>query len=104
MEKLKELGSLFYIVNPYESMFEQVSDIPTPDWVAKVIVHCTKRKSPNVGICWRSITHFMFYKYFSSTHNVRLKILCIGQLLENLKHPNIPVIFSKSKQHSFSAY
>ena len=42
MEKLKELGSLFYIVNPYESMFEQVSDIPTPDWVAKVIVHFTK--------------------------------------------------------------
>ena len=59
MEKLKELGSLFYIVNPYESMFEQVSDIPTPDWVAKVIVHCTKRRSPNVGICWRSIIHFM---------------------------------------------
>ena len=30
MEKLKELGSLFYVVNPYETMFEKVSDIPTP--------------------------------------------------------------------------
>ena len=38
MEKLKELGSLFYVVNPYETMFEKVSDIPTPDWTAKVIV------------------------------------------------------------------
>ena len=46
MEKLKELGSLFYVVNPYETMFEKVSDIPTPDWTAKVIVHCTKRESP----------------------------------------------------------
>jgi len=35
MEKLKELGSLFYVVNPYETMFEKVSDIPTPDWTAK---------------------------------------------------------------------
>ena len=49
MEKLKELGSLFYVVNPYETMFEKVSDIPTPDWTAKVIVHCTKRESPNAG-------------------------------------------------------
>ena len=36
MEKLKVLGSLFYVVNPYETMFEKVSDIPTPDWTAKV--------------------------------------------------------------------
>ena len=49
MEKLKELGSLFYVVNPYETMFEKVSDIPTPDWTAKVNVHCTKRESPNAA-------------------------------------------------------
>ena len=67
MEKLKELGSLFYVVNPYETMFEKVSDIPTPDWTAKV------------PICWRSITLFMFYKYWSSTYNIKLKILCTDQ-------------------------
>ena len=37
MEQLKGLGTLFYVVNPYETMFEKVSDLPTPDWTAKVI-------------------------------------------------------------------
>ena len=37
MEKLKVLGSLFYVVNPYETMFEKVSDIPTPDLIAKAL-------------------------------------------------------------------
>jgi hypothetical protein len=36
MEYLKGLGTLFYAVNPYEMMFEKVSDIPKPDWTAKV--------------------------------------------------------------------
>ena len=34
---LKGLGTLFYVVNPYETMFEKVSDLPHPDWTAKVI-------------------------------------------------------------------
>ena len=68
MEKLKELGSLFYIVNPYETMFEKVSDIPTPDWVAKVIVHCTKRESPNAtyGMACKFRYLFICYLWGSS--------------------------------------
>ena len=32
----KGFGTLFYAVNPYESMFETVEQIPHPSWVAKV--------------------------------------------------------------------
>jgi len=32
----KGFGSLFYIVNPYESMFEKEEDIPTPNYTQKV--------------------------------------------------------------------
>ncbi len=39
MEHLKGIGSLFYLVNPYETMFEKVSDIPKPDWTAKVYAY-----------------------------------------------------------------
>ena len=33
---LKGFGSLFYLVNPYETMFEKEEDIPRPDWVSSV--------------------------------------------------------------------
>ena len=36
MEQLKNLGTLFYVVNPYETMYEKTADLPTPDWTAKV--------------------------------------------------------------------
>ena len=29
-------GSLFYIVNPFATMFKEVKDLPDPDYVAKV--------------------------------------------------------------------
>ncbi len=32
----KGLGTLFYAVNPYETMYKTVADLPTPDWTAKV--------------------------------------------------------------------
>ena len=35
MEQLKTLGSFFYIVNPYESLHEKLSDIPNPDYLGK---------------------------------------------------------------------
>ena len=38
MEQLKGLGTLFYVVNPYETMFKKVYDLPSPDWTAKVIL------------------------------------------------------------------
>ena len=31
------LGTLFYVVNPYESMFKDVSDIPKTDVFAQVL-------------------------------------------------------------------
>ena len=38
MEKhLKSLGSLFYIVNPYETMYKEVPDVPKPGWIAEVL-------------------------------------------------------------------
>ena len=32
----KGMGSLFYLVNPYETMFEKVEDLPHPGWTASV--------------------------------------------------------------------
>ena len=34
MEHLKGFGSLFYMVNPYETMFEKVEDVPNPGYLA----------------------------------------------------------------------
>merc|ERR1712156_1281492 len=31
---LKGFGSLFYVVNPYETMFEKVSDLPNPGYLS----------------------------------------------------------------------
>ena len=33
---LKGFGSLFYVVNPYETMFEKVSDLPNPGYLSTV--------------------------------------------------------------------
>jgi hypothetical protein len=32
----KGFGSLFYLVNPFESMFETIDQLPHPNWTAKV--------------------------------------------------------------------
>ena len=32
----KGLGTLFYVVNPWETMFENVEDLPHPSWTEKV--------------------------------------------------------------------
>lgn len=32
----KGLGSLFYLVDPYETSYEKVEDIPKPNWTTKV--------------------------------------------------------------------
>merc|ERR1712141_349898 len=37
MEHLKKIGTLFYAVNPYESMFKDVSDIPKTDVFAQAM-------------------------------------------------------------------
>ncbi|XP_040565958.1 alkylglycerol monooxygenase [Lepeophtheirus salmonis] len=37
MEVLKNIGVLFYIVNPYESLFEKPEDLPKPDWISRAI-------------------------------------------------------------------
>jgi hypothetical protein len=31
-EHVKGFGSLFYMVNPYETMFEKPEDLPHPNW------------------------------------------------------------------------
>lgn len=36
MDHLAKFASLFYIVNPYDSMFEKVSELPVPDFLAQV--------------------------------------------------------------------
>ena len=36
VKHLKGFGTLFYAVNPYESMFENMDDLPHPDWITKV--------------------------------------------------------------------
>ena len=36
-KKSFNLGTLFYVVNPYESMFKDVSDIPKTDVFAQVL-------------------------------------------------------------------
>ena len=37
MEHLKAIGTLFYVIDPKETMFEKVSDIPKPDFTTRVI-------------------------------------------------------------------
>ena len=34
IEHLKGFGTLFYLVNPYETMYETVDDLPHPNWTA----------------------------------------------------------------------
>jgi len=34
----KGFGTLFYAVNPYETMFETIKDLPHPSWTAQVSV------------------------------------------------------------------
>ena len=34
MEHLKGFGSLFYVVNPYKTMFEKIEDVPNPGYLA----------------------------------------------------------------------
>ena len=36
MEHLKGIGTLFYVINPYSTMYENISDIPKPDFMSKV--------------------------------------------------------------------
>ena len=38
MEHLKGLGTLFYVIDPYSTMFEKISDLPHPDFMSKVLV------------------------------------------------------------------
>ena len=35
-EHFKDAGALFYVVNPYDSLFKDVEDIPKPSYLAKV--------------------------------------------------------------------
>ena len=38
MEHLKGLGTLFYVIDPYSTMYEKISDLPHPDFMSKVLV------------------------------------------------------------------
>ena len=37
MEHLKAIGTLFYVIDPKETMYEKVSDIPKPDFTTRVM-------------------------------------------------------------------
>ena len=37
MDHLKAIGTLFYVIDPKETMYEKVSDIPKPDFTTRVI-------------------------------------------------------------------
>jgi hypothetical protein len=36
VEHAKGFGTLFYMVNPFETMFEKIEDLPHPNWTAQV--------------------------------------------------------------------
>ena len=38
MEHLKGLGTLFYVIDPYSTMYEKISDLPHPDFMSKVLI------------------------------------------------------------------
>ena len=38
MEHLKGIGTLFYVIDPYSTMYEKISDLPHPDFMSKVLV------------------------------------------------------------------
>ena len=42
MEHLKGLGTLFYVIDPYSTMYEKISDLPHPDFMSKVLVQILK--------------------------------------------------------------
>ena len=51
MEHLKGLGTLFYVIDPYSTMYEKISDLPHPDFMSKVLVqilqlHEITKKNP----------------------------------------------------------
>ena len=35
-EHLKLLGHTFYMIDPFSTMYEKVSDLPKPDWMTQV--------------------------------------------------------------------
>merc|ERR1719219_359687 len=37
MEHLRRIGSLFYMIDPYSTMYEKISDIPKPDFFSKAM-------------------------------------------------------------------
>jgi len=37
MEHLKGLGTLFYVIDPYSTMYEKISDLPHPDFMSKAM-------------------------------------------------------------------
>ena len=39
MEHLKAIGTLFYVIDPKETMYEKVSDIPKPDFTTRVMTN-----------------------------------------------------------------
>ena len=39
MEHLKGLGTLFYVIDPYSTMYEKISDLPHPDFMSKVLTN-----------------------------------------------------------------
>ena len=51
MEHLKGIGTLFYVIDPYSTMYEKISDLPHPDFMSKVLVqilqlHEITKKNP----------------------------------------------------------
>ena len=38
MEHLRGIGTLFYMIDPYSTMYENISDLPRPDFMSKVLI------------------------------------------------------------------
>lgn len=36
LDHIKNVGTLFYVIDPYSTMYEKEADIPKPDWLARV--------------------------------------------------------------------
>lgn len=60
MDHLKNVGTLFYVIDPYSTMFEKVSDIPKPDWLTRVSLE----KSLTITHCFLSKKIFQGMPYF----------------------------------------
>ena len=76
MEHLKGLGTLFYVIDPYSTMYEKISDLPHPDFMSKVLVQILQlHEITKIKFPWPRFENYIFNKngrYFLTKHSTKV--------------------------------